>query len=86
MKTASKVATTTTTPITNHQLVTTINELCEAAYVAEFLRGIFSREDGERIPFSAPEIYGLANVIGDLITRIEKAVSDLTELEGACDE
>ena len=69
----------------NHILVEAINELCEATYVAEFLRGLFTRDDGQQIKqLSVPEIYGLANVVGDLITRIEKASGELMKLDGAC--
>ena len=69
----------------NHILVEAINELCEATYVAKFLRGLFTRDDGQQIKeLSVPEIYGLANVVGELITRIEKASSELMKLEGAC--
>ena len=86
MKTALKCAPTSTLD-SNHILVEAINELCEATYVAEFLRGLFTRDDGQQIKqLSVPEIYGLANVVGDLITRIEKASGELMKLEGACNE
>jgi len=68
----------------NQQLVSTINELCETTYVVQFLRGTFAREEGEKVTLSVKEVYGLSNVLEDLANRIEKAVRDLAQLEGAC--
>jgi len=68
----------------NPQLVSTINELCETTYVVQFLRGTFAREEGEKVTLSVKEVYGLSNVLEDLANRIEKAVRDLAQLEGAC--
>lgn len=83
MKTASKVAAIAAPSIPNHQLVTTINELCEATYIAKFLSGALAREEGN-VTLTADELYGLSNIIETLTDKLEKAVSDLTQLEGAC--
>lgn len=55
--------------------------LCEATYVAEFLRGTITNAAALESGFelSAPEAYGFANVIQNLIERIEKAHALLEE-------
>lgn len=60
-----------------------INGLCEATYVAEFLMGLFRETDS--VTFSAPAVWGLANVIQGLGARLDNVMSKLIEIEGACE-
>ena len=83
MNTRAKVAASPATPTNNQQLIITINELCEATYIAKFLSGAFAREEGN-VTLTADELYGLSNIIETLTDKLEKAVSELTQLEGAC--
>ena len=67
-------------PITN-KFIEAQDILCEATYVAEFLRGTISNaaELDSGFKLSASEAYGFANVLQNLVERIEKANALLDE-------
>jgi hypothetical protein len=68
------------TPTTN-KFIEAQDMLCEATYVAEFLRGTIFNTAGVESGFelSAGEACGFANVLQNLIERIEKANALLDE-------
>jgi hypothetical protein len=66
---------------TTNKFIEAQDMLCEATYVAEFLRGTIcnAAELDSEFELSAAEAYGFANVLQNLIERIEKANTLLDE-------